>query len=49
MWKSESLFTVGNVNCYRHYGKQKGGPSKKKKNRIKLPYDPARLLFDQFF
>ena len=39
--KRESLyFTGGNVSLYSTYGKQYGGPSKKKL-KIELLYDPA--------
>ena len=45
--KRESLCTVGgNVNWYRHYGKQYGESSEKLK--IELPYDPAIPLLGIF-
>ena len=36
------MYSVGgNKNWYSHSGKQYGGPSKKKKVKMKLKYDPA--------
>ena len=43
MEKREPSYTVdGNVNWYKHYGKQYGVSSKKL--QTELPYDPAVLL-----
>ena len=43
MEKGDPSYTVGgNANCYSHFGKQCGGPSKNLK--IELPYDPAITL-----
>ena len=42
MEKRELSYTIGeNVNWYNHYGEQYGGSIKKKKLKIKTPYDSA--------